>query len=121
MFRSSSCKNVIVQILGGDEVPRQMTIHTVEKEKDMRKNILALSAVLVLSSMILWGCSSNPSKDELKQLETTQAEITSLTQKASALRMEKASLQQAIKDKQSTLKTCQDEQAAVDEKLKSTN
>ena len=87
----------------------------------MRKRVLALSAMLVLSSIVLWGCPSNPTKDELKQLETTQAEITSLTQKAGAFRMEKASLQQAIKNKQSMLKTCQDDKAAVEARLKSTN
>jgi septal ring factor EnvC (AmiA/AmiB activator) len=87
----------------------------------MRKNVFALSAALVLSSMVVWGCSSSPTKDELRQLETTQAEITSLAQKASALKMEKASLQQTIKDKQSKLTTCQDEKTAVESKLKGSN
>ncbi len=47
----------------------------------MRRNVVILSGALMLSSLVLWGCSSSPSKDELKQLETTQAEISSLTQK----------------------------------------
>jgi len=87
----------------------------------MRKNVLALVVALALSSIVFGGCSSNPSKDELKQLETTQAEISSLAQKAGALRIEKVSLQQAVQHMRSKLKSCQDEQAAVETKFKSTN
>jgi hypothetical protein len=87
----------------------------------MRKTTLFIAAALMLSSISLWGCSSSPTKDELKQLETTQAEITSLGQKASALKTERASLQQAINSKQAKLMTCQDDKAAVVSKLKSSN
>ena len=85
----------------------------------MKKNVVGLAAAVLLSSLVLWGCSSSPSKDELKQLETTQAEIASLTQKSNALKMEKASLQQAISEKQAKLKSCQDDKTAVETKLKS--
>jgi len=87
----------------------------------MRKTFAVLTGALLISSMVLWGCSSSPTKDELKQLETTQAEVTSLGQKSSALKMEKASLQQVIKEKQAKLKTCQDDKSAVESKLKSAN
>lgn len=87
----------------------------------MNKRIWAVSAGLVLSSIVLWGCSSAPSKDELRQLETTRAEIASLTQRASALRTEAASLRDAIKDQRAKLKACQDDQTAVEAKLKSAN
>ena len=87
----------------------------------MKRNVIAISVGLVLSSLVLWGCSSSPSKDELKQLDATRAEIASLTQKESALRQQKASLQQAINDKQAKLKTCQDDMSSVQMKLKSTN
>jgi outer membrane murein-binding lipoprotein Lpp len=83
----------------------------------MRKTTLLITGAFMLSSIVLWGCSSSPTKDELRQLETTQAEITSLGQKASALRTEKASLQQAINGKQAKLKTCQDDKTAVESKL----
>lgn len=84
----------------------------------MRRNVLMLSGALMLSSLVLWGCSSSPSKDELRQLETTQAEITALTQKESALKKEKASLQQTIDNQKERLKTCQDDMTAVELKLK---
>ncbi len=84
----------------------------------MRRNVVILSGALMLSSLVLWGCSSSPSKDELKQLETTQAEISSLTQKESALKKEKVSLQQTIDNQKATLKTCQDDLTAVELKLK---
>ncbi len=87
----------------------------------MNKTIIGLWTALLLSSLVLWGCSSSPSKDELSQLQATQAEVTSLTHKADALKAEKASLEQAIKDKQAKLKSCQDDQAAVSQKLKSMN
>ena len=87
----------------------------------MKKSIFVIAIGLALGLFVLSGCSSSPSKDELKQLDATHAEITSLTQKESALRQEKASLQQAINDKQAKLKTCQDDMSSVQMKLKSTN
>jgi outer membrane murein-binding lipoprotein Lpp len=93
-------------------------IHATHNEEEtMRKTTLLIAAAFMLSSIGLWGCSSSPTKDELKQLETTQAEITSLGQKAGALKMEKAALQQTINEKQAKLKTCQDDKAAVESKL----
>jgi septal ring factor EnvC (AmiA/AmiB activator) len=86
----------------------------------MRNNIVVLTAVLMVSSMMFWGCSSSPSKDELEQLKVTQAEIASLTQKADALTSEKASLQKAIAEKQEKLKSCKDDKATVQMKLKNT-
>jgi septal ring factor EnvC (AmiA/AmiB activator) len=87
----------------------------------MKNNSIGLAVALMLSALFLWGCSSNPSKDELKQLETTQAEVASLTQKAGALRIEKASLEQAIKEKKAKLMACQDDEAAVSAKLNTMN
>ena len=87
----------------------------------MKNSVVGLAIALLFSSLVLWGCSSSPSKDELKQLETTQAEITALAHKEDALKSEKSSLEQAIKEKQAKLKTCQDDQAAVSAKLNSTN
>jgi len=85
----------------------------------MKRNVVGLTAALLLGTLVLWGCSSSPSKDELKQLETTQAEIASLAQKSNALKMEEASLQQSISEKQAKLKSCQDDKTAVETKLKS--
>jgi predicted membrane-bound mannosyltransferase len=87
----------------------------------MKISPIGLTTALFMSALFLWGCSSSPSKDELKQLESTQAEVISLTQKGGALRLEKASLEQAIKDKQAKLTACQDDQAAVSRKLNSMN
>ena len=87
----------------------------------MRKTVLALSGALVLTSVLLWGCSSSPSKDELNQLKTTQDEIASLGQKSNELKKEKTSLQLAIQAKESKLKGCQDDKTAVELKLKSSN
>ncbi len=87
----------------------------------MKKNLVVLLAGMALSAFSIWGCSSSPSKDELKQLDATKAEIASLTQKESALRQEEATLQQQIDSKKAKLKSCQDDMAAVQLKLKNTN
>ncbi len=87
----------------------------------MRKTVLAFSGALMLSSVLLWGCSSNASKDELNQLKTTQDEISSLAQKSNDLKKEKTSLQLAIQAKQAKLKGCQDDKTAVELKLKGSN
>ena len=87
----------------------------------MRKTVLTLSGALVLSSLLLWGCSSSPSKDERNQLKTTQDEISSLAQKSNDLKKEKTSLQMAIQAKEAKLKGCQDDKTAVELKLKGSN
>lgn len=118
IFRSSLCKIGSVRSSGRGEITLRVPMENNHKENPMRRNVLILSGVLMASSLVLWGCSSSPSKDELKQLETTQAEITSLTQKESALKREKASLRQTIDNRKATLKTCQDDMTAVELKLK---
>ena len=87
----------------------------------MRRTVFVLAGTLLFSSLMLWGCSSSPTKDELKQLETTQAEITSLAQKANTLKQQKAALQLAMSEKQAKLSTCQDDKSAVAARLKSMN
>jgi outer membrane murein-binding lipoprotein Lpp len=87
----------------------------------MRKTEVALSVALLLGSLALWGCSSAPTKDELKELQTTRAEISSLAEKSNELKKEESSLKQSIQEKAAKLKNCQDETAAVQLKLKGTN
>jgi outer membrane murein-binding lipoprotein Lpp len=76
-------------------------------------------AALALGSLVVGGCSSSPSKEELNQLEATRAEIASLSQKANALKTEKTTQQGIIAIKEAKLKNCQDDQIAVAAKLKS--
>ena len=49
----------------------------------MKKSLGMTLAALILSGMFLTGCSSKPSEDEMKQLESLKAEVASLEQKVS--------------------------------------
>ncbi len=73
--------------------------------------VVAVGGMLAVA--LLAGCSSGPSKDELTQLSTAQAELQSLGRKADELRSEKAKWQQSVNEKQAKLKACQNDQAAV--------
>jgi outer membrane murein-binding lipoprotein Lpp len=83
----------------------------------MKKSLGMTLAALVLSGMFLTGCSSKPSEDEMKQLESLKAEVTSLEQKVSDLESQKAALQKAIAEKDAQLKKCADDKAAVQKNL----
>jgi len=83
----------------------------------MKKSLGMTLAALVLSGMFLTGCSSKPGEDEMKQLESLKAEVTSLEKKVSDLESEKAALQKAIADKDAQLKRCADDKAEVQKRL----
>jgi outer membrane murein-binding lipoprotein Lpp len=94
------------------------TYPQIQKENHMRKSALLFIAALGLSSIVLLGCSSGPSKDDLNQLATMRSEISSLSQRSAALMQEKAALQKAISEKQQSLKTCQDDKQNVQSEMK---
>ena len=83
----------------------------------MKKSLGMTLAALVLSGMFLTGCSSKPSEDEMKQLESLKAEVASLEQKVSDLESQKAALQKAIAEKDAQLQKCADDKAAVQKNL----
>ncbi len=77
-----------------------------------------LTAALLLFLLIA-GCSSGPSEEELAQLETLKAEVTSLQKEVSAKQAEKAGLDKQVADKQAELAAAMKEQEATRERLKS--
>lgn len=83
----------------------------------MKKSLGMTLAALILSGMFLTGCSSKPSEDEMKQLESLKAEVASLEQKVSDLESQKAALQKAIAEKDAQLQKCADDKAAVQKRL----
>ncbi|HTP78845.1 MAG TPA: hypothetical protein VMM57_00425 [Bacteroidota bacterium] len=87
----------------------------------MKRSSVSSAVGLAIGVLLLAGCSSNPSKEDLKQLETTKAEIVSLTEKADTLKKEKAELVQANKEAKAKLQTCEDDRSRVSEKLKGLN
>ena len=62
------------------------------------------AAVIALVSIGAAGCASVPTKDELVQLETLQAEIASLEQRKSDLKSEHSILLASISDKDIRIK-----------------
>jgi outer membrane murein-binding lipoprotein Lpp len=83
----------------------------------MKKSLGMTLAALVLSGMFLTGCSSKPSDDEMKQLESLKAEVASLEQKVTDLESQKAALQKAIAEKDAQLQKCADDKAEVQKHL----
>lgn len=85
--------------------------------KHSKKRITLILAVGLMSTVGFIGCSSKPTQDELSQLNNVRSEISSLEQRKSSLEQERATLTQSIAAKESQLKTCQNDKAAVKEKL----
>ncbi len=80
---------------------------------------LFAGAAFLTATLIIAGCSSGPSEDELAQLEALKAEVASLQKDVDAKQAEKASLQKQIADKQAELAAATKEQDATRERLKS--
>ena len=81
------------------------------------KRISMILAVGIITTFGFLGCSSKPTQDELSQLDNVRSEISSLEQRKSSLEQERATLTQSIAAKEAQLKTCQNDKAAVKEKL----
>lgn len=74
-------------------------------------------ALLFLSSIALFGCSSNPSAEEMKALNDLKAEISSLQNEISSKEQQASSLEKDIAGKNQTLKKCSDDQQVVKQRL----
>ena len=72
----------------------------------MKKPIALALIGCAMMGMVLTGCSSKPSDQELKQLEDLKAEVSSLEKQISAAESEKAALQKSIADKDAQLAQC---------------
>lgn len=85
------------------------------------KNILrtVMAAVILSGAMMVVGCSSSPSDEELAQLESLKAEVASLQKAVDAKKAEKADLEKQIAAKQAELAQAQKDQDATRERLKS--
>ncbi len=93
---------------------REQAVLTSRIEGDaIMKKPLALTFIgCALMGMLLTGCSSKPSDQELKQLEDLKAEVSSLEKQISAAESEKAALQKAIADKDAQLAQCMKDKSA---------
>ena len=84
----------------------------------MKKPIALAFIGCAMMAVVLTGCSSKPSQDELKQLEDLKAEVSSLEKQISAAEAEKAALQKSIADKDAQLAQCTKDKTALQQRLK---
>lgn len=72
----------------------------------------AIPLVLVVGMVIISGCSSNPSADDLAHLDALKQEVTSLQKEVAGKQSEKANLEQQVAAKKQELSQArQDEDA----------
>jgi septal ring factor EnvC (AmiA/AmiB activator) len=79
------------------------------------KNLLfvLLAALMMTGSVIITGCSSGPSEEQMQQLNDLKAEVESLNSQVSSKNDEKSSLQRQIADKDSKIKGYMNDMDAV--------
>jgi hypothetical protein len=74
-------------------------------------------ALLFTGSVVLIGCSSKPSEEEMKQLADLKSETAALQRDISAKEADKAALAKEIAEKNAKLKKVQDDAAVVKQRL----
>ena len=72
-----------------------------------------LFVVLLVGGMMVVGCSSSPSEEELKKLTDLKAQVEQLKTTVSQKQGEKANLEKQIAEKNGKLQQCQSDQDAV--------
>ncbi len=82
------------------------------------RTVIALSMALLLSSsVVLWGCSSSPDEAQMKQLNDLKEEVASLQKDIAAKEQQKAALDRQVGEMNAKLKKCNDDQAVVKQRL----
>ncbi len=82
----------------------------------MKKPIAVTLVGCAFLGMVMMGCSSKPSDQELKQLDDLKAEVSSLEKQISAAQSEKAALQKSIADKDAQLAQCNKDKSALQQR-----
>lgn len=68
---------------------------------------------VLIGGMMMVGCSSSPSEEELKRLEDLKAQVARLNDEVKQKQGDLANLEKQIAEKNGKLKQCQDDQDAV--------
>ena len=86
--------------------------------KNIRSGVLASLAMAVLGGMlVLSGCSSSPSEEELRQLSDLKEQASSLQREIATKEQQKSALDREVADKNAKLKKCADDQTVVRQRL----
>ena len=84
----------------------------------MNRTVTAFCATFLLSGgLMLFGCSSNPNDEQMKQLNDLKDETASLQKEVTAKQDAKAGLDKEVADKNAKLKKCNDDQQVVKQRL----
>lgn len=84
----------------------------------MKRMLRLTIATISLAGLLLVGCSSNATEEELKQLADLKAEVTSLEKELASQQSELDNLKKAIAEKDAQLKKCAEDKAAAEAALK---
>jgi outer membrane murein-binding lipoprotein Lpp len=83
-------------------------------ENTMKQFINGVLMISILCGGILVaGCSSAPSEEEMRQLNELKAEVASLERRIADMKKEKDNIDRMMAEKNAKLKQCQDDQEAV--------
>lgn len=84
----------------------------------MQKTNRAFLAIgLLVSGLVIAGCSSSPSEEELRQLNDLKAEVASLQRDVSAREQRKSALDSDIAEKNAKLQKCNEDKQVVRQRL----
>jgi len=84
----------------------------------MNRTVTAVCASLFLAGgLVLFGCSSSPNEEQMKQLNDLKDETATLQKDVSEKEQQKAALDKEIADKDAKLKKCNDDQQVVKQRL----
>jgi len=74
-------------------------------------------ALLFSSSLALFGCSSSPDEEQMKQLNDLKDEVAKLQKDISSAEEQKAALDKEVGEKNAKIKKCNDDQQVVKQRL----
>ena len=82
------------------------------------RNIVTLALALLFAlSLVLFGCSSKPDAEQLKQLNDLKEEYAALQREVASKEQAKAQAEREIADKNAKLKKCNDDKQIVKQRL----
>jgi len=82
----------------------------------MRLIRLTTAGLTLAFGLVVIGCSSSPSEDQMRQLNDLKAEVASLEQQIPAKEKEKADLEKQVAEKNARLQNCMTDKTSVSQK-----
>ena len=83
----------------------------------MTSHMKALAVTVFVSGLVLAGCSSSPSEEELRQLDELKDQAAALQREVTGKEQQKAGIERELAEKNAKLKKCADDQQVVRQRL----